>query len=246
MTDQKTNVLVVDDDPNLTDLLVDTLVVIGYQAFAAESAKAAIEILKREQIDLVVSDINMPDMSGIELLEEIKRTNRRLPVMLITGIGNDSIKNRAYSSGADGFLAKPFRIGTIESEIGRLLAGIQRTRILLIDDNKEFLASLAQRLEDTDNIVHPFEGVIQATEFLKDHVVDLVITDLKMPDGDGLSLLNDLHKRYPSLPVIMVSAFATDDILEKIKESGASKFLPKPIDFREIESVLAACKSRSN
>lgn len=244
MTEKRTKVLVVDDDPNLTDLLVDTLVVIGYEAFAADSAKSAMEILRKEQIDLVISDINMPEMSGIELLEQIKKSNRRLPVMLITGIGTDTIKDRAYSSGADGFLAKPFRIGTIESEIGRLLAGIQRTRILIIDDNKEFLASLAQRLEDADNIVFPFETITRATQFLDDHTVDLVITDLKMPNGDGLSLLNDLHAKYPNLPVIMVSAFATDDILEKIKEAGVSKFLPKPVDFKEIESVLATCKTR--
>ena len=91
--------LVVDDDPNLTDLLVDTLATIGYEAFAAQSAKTALEVLRKEPIDLVVSDINMPDMSGLELLEEIKKANRHLPVMLITGIGNDSIRSRAYSSG---------------------------------------------------------------------------------------------------------------------------------------------------
>ena len=195
MTNQKTKVLVVDDDPNLTDLLVDTLVVIGYEAYAAESAKTALEVLRKEQIDLVISDINMPDMSGIELLEEIKKANRQLPVMLITGIGSDSIKDRAYSSGADGFLAKPFRIGTIESEIGKLLAGFKRTRILIIDDNRDFLSSLAQRLEDADNIVYPFATVSEAASFLEDHTVDLVITDLKMPDGDGISLFNDLHQR---------------------------------------------------
>jgi DNA-binding NtrC family response regulator len=246
VTNQKTKVLVVDDDPNLTDLLVDTLVVIGYEAFAAESAKSALEILRKEPIDLVVSDINMPDMSGIELLEEIKKTNRHLPVMLITGIGSDSIRSRAYSSGADGFLAKPFRIGTIESELGRMLSGIKRTRILIIDDNEDFLSGLTQRLEDTDNIVYPFATISEAASFLKSHTVDLVITDLKMPDGDGISLFNDLHKSYPDLPVIMVSAYATDDILERIRESGVAKFLPKPLDFKEIQTVVATCKSRSS
>ncbi len=238
--------LVVDDDPNLTDLLVDTLEAIGYEAFAAESAKTALEVLERAQIDLVVSDINMPDMSGIELLEEIKKTNRHLPVMLITGIGSNTIRSRAYSSGADGFLAKPFRIGTIESEIGRMLSGIKRTRILIIDDNQDFLFSLTQRLEDADNVVFPFETIAKAERFLENHTVDLVITDLKMPDGDGISLFNDLHRRYPDLPVIMVSAYATDDILEEIKKSGISKFLSKPLDFKEIETVVATCKPRNS
>jgi DNA-binding NtrC family response regulator len=244
MTNQRTKVLVVDDDPILTDLLVDTLAAIGYEAFAAESAKTALEVLRTKPIDLVISDINMPEMSGIELLEEIKKANRQLPVMLITGIGSDSIRSKAYSSGADSFLAKPFRIGVIESEIGKMLSGIKRTSILIIDDNRDFLSSLTLRLEAADHIVYPFATISEALEFLEDHTVDLVVTDLKMPDGDGISLFNDLHKRYPDLPVIMVSAYATDDILEKIKASGVDKFLPKPVDFKEIETAVAACKSR--
>ena len=246
MTAKKTKVLVVDDDPNLTDLLVDTLVVIGYEAYAADSAKTALEVFRKERIDLVISDINMPDMSGIELLQEIKKVNRQLPVRLITGIGNDSIKDRAYSSGADGFLAKPFRISTIESEISRLLAGFKRTRIMLIDDNIDFLSSLAQRLEASDNIVHTFATLTAAAGFLEDHTVDLVITDLKMPDGDGIALFSELHRRYPDLPVIMVSAFATDDILERMKESGIRKFLHKPFDFKEIEEAVASCRIRTS
>jgi len=239
-------VLVVDDDPNLTDLLVDTLAAIGYGAFAAESAKTALKIMAREQIDLVVSDINMPEMSGIELLEEIKKNNHQLPVMLITGIGSDSIKNRAYASGADGFLAKPFRIGIIESEISRMLSGIRRTRILVIDDNPDFLSSLAQRLEEADNVVWPFTAISEATSFLDDHIVDLVITDLKFPEGDGVSLINDLHKRHPDLPVIMISGYSTDDVQQQVRESGVRKFLSKPIDYKEIEAVIASCKAKSS
>jgi DNA-binding NtrC family response regulator len=244
VNDPKTKVLVVDDDPNLTDLLVETLAVIGYEAFSADSAHAALEVFRKERIDLVISDINMPEMSGIELLQEIKKINRQLPVMLITGIGTDTIKDRAFSSGADSFLAKPFRIGIIESEIARLLSGIKRTRIMIIDDNAEFLSSLCQRLEAADNVVHAFTTITRAAEYLRTSTVDLVITDLKMPDGDGISLFDEIHKQHPNLPVIMVSAFATDDILEKIKESGIRKFLPKPVNFRELEDVVASCKAK--
>lgn len=246
MNDETTNVLVVDDDPNLTDLLVDTLAIIGYHAYAADCAKAALKIIATEKINLVISDINMPEMSGIELMQEIKKINRQMPVMLITGIGNDTIKDRAYLCGADGFLAKPFRIGTMESEIGKLLSGIRRRHVVIIDDNEEFLKSLAQRFEISDNIVHSFTTITAASKFLLTNSADLVITDLKMPDGDGISLFGELHKLFPQLPVIMVSAYATDDILEKIKNSGIQKFLPKPVNFEELESVLATCSAKCN
>jgi DNA-binding NtrC family response regulator len=241
MASEISRVLVVDDDPNLTDLLVDTLSAIGYEPHSAGSAQEALRILSSTHIDLVISDINMPEMSGIELLQEIKKLNRRLPVMLITGIGSDGIRAQAYSKGADGFLAKPFRIGTMESEIGKMLLSLRKRRIVVIDDNQEFLSSLCQRLEERDNEVHAFSNIKDSTEFLSYNPVDLVITDLKMPDGDGLSLIDQLHSRFPNLPVIMISAYATDELLERIRKSGVQKFMPKPLDFSELEIVVKAC-----
>lgn len=218
--------------------MVDTLAVIGYEAYAAGSAKEALAVLSREQIGLVISDINMPEMSGIELLQEIKQKDGRLPVMLITGIGSETIKDRAYASGADGFLAKPFRIGTIEAEINKLLTGVKRRRIALIDDNEEFLQTLSHRLEEHDNIVYTFKTVKETMCFLDDHAVDLVITDLKMPDGDGLSLIEYLRRMYPQLPVVMVSAYATEEIVRKIQRVGVNRFFAKPINFNELDSVV--------
>ena len=241
MAAEISKVLVVDDDPNLTDLLVDTLSAIGYEPHSAGSAQEALNVLSSIRIDLVISDINMPEMSGIELLQEIKKRNRRLPVMLITGIGSDGIKAQAYSKGADGFLAKPFRIGTMESEIGKMLSSLKRRRIVVIDDNEEFLASLCQRLEEGDNEVHAFTTVKDTTEYLTENPVDLVITDLKMPDGDGLSLISQLHDRFPNLPVVMVSAYATDDLVERIRKSGVQKFLTKPVNFSELDDVVKSC-----
>ncbi len=236
-------VLVVDDDPSLTELLVDTLDVIGYQSFKAESAREALAILRRESIDMVISDINMPEMSGIELLEEIKKTHASMPVMLITGIGSDSIKEQAYSKGADGFLPKPFRIRTIEAEIGKLLSGVKRRRIAVIDDNEEFLLSLSHRLEEKDNIVHTFRTIKEAQEFLEASSVDLIITDLKMPDGDGATLSSELHKLHPEIPVVMVTAFATANIVKQIKETGVKRLLAKPVDFKQLESVVEELSS---
>lgn len=241
MSAEISRVLVVDDDPNLTDLLVDTLSAIGYEPQSAGSAQEALQILSRMHIDLVISDINMPEMSGLELLQEIKKVNRRLPVMLITGIGSDGIRDQAYSKGADGFLAKPFRIGTMESEIGKLLLGLQKRRIIVIDDNEDFLSSLCQRLEERDNEVHAFTTVRESVEYLANNPADLVITDLKLPDGDGLSLINQLHERFPKLPVVMVSAFATDDLVARIRQAGVQKFLAKPLDFSELDSVVKSC-----
>jgi DNA-binding NtrC family response regulator len=238
MSESSPKVLVVDDDSSLTELLVDTLDVIGYESFKAESAREALEIMHHEHVDLVISDINMPEMSGIELLEQIKRENTAMPVMLITGISSTTIKDQAFSKGADGFLAKPFRIRTIESEIGKLLSGVKRRKIALIDDNEEFLMSLAQRLEEKENTVYSFRTVAEARAFLEKNKVDLIITDLKMPDGDGISLTNDLRQHHPDVPIVMVTAYATANIVQQMKKLGVQKLLAKPLDFNQLETVV--------
>ena len=231
-------VLVVDDDPNLTELLVDTLEVIGYEATPALSPKEALRMLSEESFNLVVTDISMPGMSGIELMQRIKEERADLPVMLITGVGSDELKQEAYDSGADGFLSKPFRIGKIEAEIGKLLKGIHRRRVLLIDDNPEFLQSSRERLETDNNVVFTATNYAEAVELIDSREFDLVITDLRLPDGNGIDLYKRAKRKSPDMPVILVTAYLTPDVLDEIKESGVTRFMPKPIDFKALESTF--------
>jgi DNA-binding NtrC family response regulator len=240
MIAEETRVLVVDDDPNLTDLLVDTLEVIGYESRAASSAQQALTMLKGERFSLVITDINMPEMSGIELLQRIKEVDSNLPVMLITGVGSDEIKQEAYEFGADGFLSKPFRIGKIEREIGNLLKGIQRRRVLLVDDNDEFLNSAKERLETLNNVVYTAGCVQEAKRAIDTRKLDMVITDFMLPDGDGINVYLYVKSKKPDLPVILVTAYATAEVLEKIRKSGITRFMPKPIDYSRLEDEFTA------
>jgi DNA-binding response OmpR family regulator len=240
MVSKAHRVLVVDDDPSLTDLLVDTLDAIGYEAISANSAEEALETLRVQHVSLVISDVNMPGMSGIDLVRELKRLSPEIPTMLITGVNTESIQEHAHECGADGYLAKPFRIGRMEQEIDLLLHGDGRRRVLLIDDNREFLGALHCQLEAAGNIVYDATSIAAARQILRQKDVDLVITDLKMPDGDGLQLFGEIRERSPNLPVIVVTAYATDEVLERIKRLGIQSFLPKPFDFRELESAITS------
>ncbi len=240
MMDSNPKVLVVDDDPNLTELLVDTLEVIGYEATPALSAVEALRMLAETNFNLVITDISMPGMTGIELLQKIKQDSADMPVMLITGVGTDELKQEAFESGADGFLSKPFRIGMIESEIGKLLRGIQRRRVLLVDDQPDFLNSSKERLEADNNIVYAAENYTDALKLLKTKEFDLVITDLRLPDGNGIELYRRAKRLHPDLPVILVTAYITPEVLGEIKQSGITRFMPKPIDFEVIEATFGS------
>ena len=118
MNDSKAKILVVDDDPILLELLVETLTTIGYDTGKAVDGLDALAVLSKEKFDLMVSDIKMPNLDGIGLLQEVRKLYPNLPVLFITGVNAPEIIGKATP---DGFLSKPFRINHIEEMIEKTL-----------------------------------------------------------------------------------------------------------------------------
>ncbi len=105
---EKKRVLVVDDDEAMRIALRKLLVEEGYEVVDVDGAKSAQNLISLERFDLVISDIRMPEMNGIELLLFIKRT-KPIPVILITGFSELTETQEAYTLGADEFIPKPFK-----------------------------------------------------------------------------------------------------------------------------------------
>ena len=114
MNDKNKKIIVVDDNPILLELLVDTLEIIGYNVTGFSGGRQVLEELQVEEYDLLVSDIKMPEMDGIELLDKVRKDFPKLPVLFISGVESPEILSKAQP---DGFLAKPFRINHIEEQI---------------------------------------------------------------------------------------------------------------------------------
>src|SRR5262245_41454330 len=102
------NILVVDDDGDTREVLGDRLQSLGYRVFAADNAKAGLELLERQNPQLVLLDIEMPDMNGIELLREIRRREQDVTVVMITAYGTIERAVEAMKEGAYDFIPKPF------------------------------------------------------------------------------------------------------------------------------------------
>jgi response regulator RpfG family c-di-GMP phosphodiesterase len=117
--------LVVDDERSICDILGQYLRMKGYAVFIARSAEDAVAIIKQEKIDLVLSDIKMPGMSGVELLKWIRDYNRILPVLLTTGFPTLDSAIEALKLGAFDYLTKPFHLEEIGEKIKRALLNKQ-------------------------------------------------------------------------------------------------------------------------
>ncbi|UCE24740.1 MAG: response regulator [Candidatus Zixiibacteriota bacterium] len=102
-------ILIVDDDPMIRKLLKKIVEREGYRSIEAESSEQALEVFDPDKIGLVISDIEMPGMNGLELLKAIKEKNPRIPVFIITGRSHKYDKHDVIESGADGYISKPFK-----------------------------------------------------------------------------------------------------------------------------------------
>lgn len=103
-------ILIVDDEVDICEMMSFTFDSHGFKTFVAYDAAQAFEIVKNEDLDLVVSDIRMPKGGGMKLLEDIKNHNSERPkVFLITGY-SDNTREEAISAGAEDVLAKPIKL----------------------------------------------------------------------------------------------------------------------------------------
>lgn len=104
-----TKILVVDDESVVRELTVELLRRSGYKPHGVPSARLALELLDREPFDLLVSDVVMPEMTGVELLYELRARKHDLPVVLMTGGSQDPERtSNAVKVGATSLLYKPF------------------------------------------------------------------------------------------------------------------------------------------
>jgi DNA-binding NtrC family response regulator len=121
MSEQKNKILVIDDDPSLRNMLNIVLKNEGYRVTSLESAIVALRRLKKESFDLIISDIKMPDVSGIDLLRKVKSINSEIPVIMITGFASTNDAVEAMKLGAEDYVIKPFNLDELKIIINKSL-----------------------------------------------------------------------------------------------------------------------------
>ena len=119
-TDKK-RVLVVDDELPVCALLTETLTAHGFESKSCNDGKAALEILGREEFDVVVSDLNMPRMSGMELLGEIRKKFPRVVFLVVTGVNDVRTGIEAMKRGAADYVVKPFDLEGVVNSVMRAM-----------------------------------------------------------------------------------------------------------------------------
>lgn len=125
MTSRPRIVLLVDDEPEILSTLASALTrhVAGVTVLRAPTARAALDVLSRQPVDLIVSDFRMPDMDGLELLTRVRETSPRVIRTMMTAYAEDRLAvNAVNEAGVAHFFTKPFRVTDAVAAITELLA----------------------------------------------------------------------------------------------------------------------------
>ena len=117
-------------------------------------------------------------------------------------------------------------------------------RVLIVDDDPFFLRVLSRILGGENFQVTTAEGVTEARNILQEIAFDVVISDLRLPDGDGLGILQEIRQGGSTVPVVILTAYGEVDSYLEAMNAGAAEYLNKPVNSEELVALVRNCLSR--
>lgn len=238
-------ILVVEDDPAIRSLAGDVLREHGYQVLVAASGEEALRVSeKAPSLDLLVTDVIMNGMNGHELAELLVAARPGIKVLFMSGYPEKGIVQQGVLNPGVSFLPKPFRPGELLWQVGEVLTKNKGpAKILVVDDDVQVRSFLATVLEVEGYRVFQACNGKEAQALLREGVADLVITDLVMPEQEGLETIHAVRRLWPRLPIMAISGAFGGAYLDLAKKLGADAVLRKPFEpdvvLSEVRRLIA-------
>jgi hypothetical protein len=232
-------ILVVDDDPDIAQLVRLLLENNGYRVLVAGRGHQALEILQRGTIDLVVLDRLLPDMEGLELLDSLKSTpaTAHIPVIMLTVVEDDG---ETIARGASAYLTKPIHESVLLQQVEAALS--RQGLVLIVEDDQDTVEMLNRALRrvgfSTETAMDGYEALAAARRARP----DVILLDLRLPGMDGYEALSHLKRSITTstIPIVAVSAHVGNPVVERKRliMLGAVDFLPKPLVIEELIATV--------
>jgi len=228
-------VLAVEDDAISLKLVTTLLKKDGAEVIAVNSAKGALDYLEQgEFVDVIVSDVMMPEMDGFQLLHYLKNDKRlsTIPVILCTALHDKASIVKGIQAGIADYIVKPIKESVLISKVKKAAESGPKP-VLIVDDEPLFLSTLFTTLNREGYRVMTAKSGKEALEMLDSNHVGLVLSDIKMPEMDGLELLILVKDKFPDMPVLLMTGRGEYTRGVAIG-AGADDLISKPFHNTEI------------
>jgi CheY-like chemotaxis protein len=234
--------LIVEDQDDVRRMALAILRANGYRLLEAGNAEQALGLSATYagKIDLLLTDVIMPGLNGRQLADRLVEERPGLKVLYTSGYTADVIALQGSLEPGMEYLPKPFGAAQLSAKVRQVLSsGTRQGRLLVIEDDVAVRELLRQILTGAGYIVMEAGDGRSGVSKLDGNAIDLVITDLVMPEQEGLETLRHLRLTRPELPVIAISGAFGGSFLKTAQRFGAIAALPKPI---ESEDLLCAVR----
>jgi len=231
------NILVVDDNRDLLNTFSLILKRKGYIVDTAEDGILAIEKYKNNHFDLVLMDVVMPNMNGIDALHKMREINNRAKVILLTAYCEEDQLKKVVSEGAYRALYKPVNIARLMELIGEVTGD---PSILVVDDDSDFRNSMAKMLEIQGYRVSTAGSGLEAIRLTKQRAFNIAFVDIKMCVMDGLTASIKIKENNPDILIVMMTGYRDEvkEIVEEASEKGVTRCLYKPFNVTDLKELV--------
>jgi len=232
------NILIVDDNMNFCETISEVLEMEGYKTETVYDGRSAIDVIKNDGINLVLMDIKMPVMDGVDTFLKIKDISVDLPVILMTAYAVEDRIQIALSNGAFGVFKKPVDLEKLFNSINR--AGSDGALIMIADDDEELSSHLLDEFEEKGYQGMVAEDAETAFHIASENRVDIIILDMKSQAFRGLETYTAIRDIRPDVIVIILSSLNGEDgeSADLMKKSSVSACLEKPVDMNQMLEVI--------
>lgn len=234
---KKVSILIVDDDLGMTETLSDILDDMDYDVAVAGDGYRAIEMIGAMAYDIVLMDIKMPGINGVETFKEVKRISPSTKVIMMTAYSVEDLIKEALEGGAYGIIYKPLDIDKVMDFIEKAEKG---ALILVVDDDPATCETLKDVMEEKSyNVGVAYSGK-EAVRFAKENDVGIVFIDAKMPVLNGLETYLAIKEVNPRVTAVMMTGYRQEaaELVEEAVRASAYTCLYKPMNMDTVIALV--------
>lgn len=237
MQDSTKSILVVDDEADACHNMADILGEFGYDVDVAYDGYSALALVERKSYDAALLDLKMPGMDGLTLYRKLKEVSADTAAVIVTAYTSKSIATEALELGALQVFPKPVDMPRL---IGMLAQTLDRPCILLVDDDTDLCLSLRDLLVERSYKVSVAHNESEAEVQLNSRRFDVVLIDMKLPQGDGYSVFRKVRQANCEARVIAITGhrMETAPLIQKVVSEGADAVCYKPFDTAGLLATL--------
>src|SRR5438105_9747280 len=199
---EKATILYIEDDPGSQSLVQRTLSFAGYRVVVASRGIEGLDMAVKSLPDLILMDINLPDLSGREVTTRLRGDDRfrSTPIVALTALSQAGEREKAIAAGATGYLTKPVDIDKLPGQVERYLAGAYDTADseALINAQKAYNQEIVSRLESKIRELESSNAELRRLDKIKEDFIQLTAHELRTP----LTLVYGYSRLLPDSPIV--------------------------------------------